>query len=82
MSAGHEPYGCAECGIAARLHGRRWNRSAGWHPWIRPSDEQIKARMRKRRADREADEMSRFVQPLTQRMFQAIQEVGADDHAG
>lgn len=53
------PYGCAECGIDKRSHGQRWARPLGWHTWIRPSDDQVKARMRKRRADREADQVAR-----------------------
>ena len=46
------PNGCAHCGIAKRVHYQQWTEAAGWHQWTRPSDEQIKARMRKRRTNR------------------------------
>ncbi|MGW1870957.1 hypothetical protein ACWCPS_36130 [Streptomyces mauvecolor] len=46
------PYGCQECGVAADAHGRRWHPEAGVHQWIQPTQEQIKERMRARRAAR------------------------------
>jgi len=49
-----EPYGCTHCGIPRRMHGRRWNRRVGMHPWEFPTQEQIKARMLARRAARKA----------------------------
>jgi hypothetical protein len=45
-----EPYGCAHCGIPKREHGQRWKPPVGWHKWAAPTDEQIKARMKARRA--------------------------------
>ncbi|MEU3945398.1 hypothetical protein [Streptomyces sp. NPDC029526] len=44
-----EPFGCAHCGAAKRVHGRRYIGGVGMHGWERPSDEQVKARMLARR---------------------------------
>lgn len=46
------PSGCAHCGIEAREHMQRWHAQAGWHQWVAPTQEQIKARMLTRRAER------------------------------
>jgi hypothetical protein len=46
------PMGCRWCGIGERQHGRQWTRDAGWHEWTQPTQEQIKARMQARRANR------------------------------
>jgi hypothetical protein len=45
-----EPFGCAHCGAAKRVHGRRYIGGVGMHGWERPSDEQVKDRMLARRA--------------------------------
>lgn len=45
-----DPNGCGRCGIPKDRHGRQWTLSAGWHPWTRPTDEQIKERMLRRRS--------------------------------
>ncbi|MFC8832299.1 hypothetical protein ACFT8V_03755 [Streptomyces griseoincarnatus] len=47
-----EPFGCAHCGAAKRVHGRRYIGGVGMHGWERPSDEQVKDRMLARRAAR------------------------------
>ncbi|MFJ7998970.1 hypothetical protein ACIQ7D_17740 [Streptomyces sp. NPDC096310] len=44
------PFGCRWCGIARRSHGRQWIASQGWHAWEQPTNAQILARMRARRA--------------------------------
>ncbi|WP_431980061.1 hypothetical protein [Streptomyces qinglanensis] len=44
------PSGCQHCGVEQRSHARRWTEAAGWHPWTAPTQEQMKARMRARRA--------------------------------
>lgn len=46
------PMGCAECGIDQRGHGRQHTQAAGWHMWQQPTQQQIKQRMRARRAAR------------------------------
>ncbi|MEU7155121.1 hypothetical protein [Streptomyces chrestomyceticus] len=46
-----EPSACARCDIPRLLHGRRYTEQGG-HMWVRPSDEQVLARMRARRAAR------------------------------
>lgn len=47
-----EPFGCAHCGEAKRVHGRRYISGVGVHGWERPSDEQVRERMLARRAAR------------------------------
>ncbi|WBP89476.1 hypothetical protein [Kitasatospora cathayae] len=47
-----EPDGCGLCGIPRREHARRWVSPAGWHAWVQPSNDQILARMKARRAAR------------------------------
>lgn len=44
------PNGCRHCGIDHREHAQRWTDAAGWHQWTPPTQQQIKARMRARRA--------------------------------
>nr|WP_051766082.1 hypothetical protein [Streptomyces sp. NRRL F-5135] len=44
------PFGCRWCGIDRRSHGRQWVASQGMHAWERPTDAQILARIRARRA--------------------------------
>ncbi|OKI04960.1 hypothetical protein A6A06_09725 [Streptomyces sp. CB02923] len=46
-----EPYACAWCGVSLP-HGRQYMKSVGMHKWVRPSDAQILARMKARRAAR------------------------------
>ncbi|MFB8122060.1 hypothetical protein ACFVG1_12805 [Streptomyces bacillaris] len=46
------PFGCRWCGVQAGNHGRRYVGSHGMHAWERPTNDQIKARMRARRANR------------------------------
>lgn len=46
------PNGCRYDGIDQRAHGRQWTPDAGWHAWKQPTQEQIKTRMRARRANR------------------------------
>lgn len=43
------PSGCRDCQVPEQSHGRRWKAHCGWHAWERPTDRQIKARMRLRR---------------------------------
>ncbi|RKN61908.1 hypothetical protein D7231_32065 [Streptomyces klenkii] len=50
--AAAQPSGCRWCGIPKRPHARRWTAAAGWHAWQAPTDAQILARMRARRARR------------------------------
>lgn len=47
-----EPFGCKHCGVEKRSHGRRYIGGQGMHAWVRPSDEQVKARMLARRVAR------------------------------
>ena len=47
-----EPSACQHCGIPRRQHYQHWTKAAGWHQWVAPSQEQIKARMLARRAAR------------------------------
>lgn len=45
--------GCRHCGVPAHsLHVQRWTEAVGWHGWTQPTQEQIKARMLARRANR------------------------------
>jgi hypothetical protein len=46
------PMGCAVCGIDRRGHSRQHTETGGWHTWKQPSQQQIKDRMRARRATR------------------------------
>ncbi|WP_244308842.1 hypothetical protein [Streptomyces monomycini] len=46
-----EPYACAWCGLPLP-HGRQYTEDVGMHGWVRPSDAQILARMKARRAAR------------------------------
>ena len=43
---------CRHCAEPERGHFQRWTPAVGWHPWTEPTQEQIKARMIARRADR------------------------------
>lgn len=52
MNADQAPSACGHCGIGRRERARRWIRDASWHQWAAPSQEQIKARMIRRRAER------------------------------
>jgi hypothetical protein len=49
-----EPFSCRWCDIPQRRHGRQHTAPAGWHTFERPTDAQILARMRARRAARTA----------------------------
>jgi hypothetical protein len=49
-----EPSACRHCGVSRREHFRRWTAEASWHKWVQPTQEQIKARMQARRAERMA----------------------------
>lgn len=44
------PFSCRWCGEERSNHGRSYVRSKGLHSWEEPTQEQIKARMRARRA--------------------------------
>ncbi|MFE7077499.1 hypothetical protein ACFU96_46240 [Streptomyces sp. NPDC057620] len=44
------PQGCSRCGVPEREHMQRFK--DGWHHWIAPTQEQVKARMLARRAAR------------------------------
>jgi hypothetical protein len=44
------PFGCRNCGIPLAEHGRRYTERIGVHSWTRPTERQIKNRMRVRRA--------------------------------
>jgi hypothetical protein len=46
------PYGCAVCGTQHDHHGRRFDSETGMHSWVRPTERQIKQRMRARRTAR------------------------------
>lgn len=48
------PFGCRWCGDEQGHHGRQYLRSRGVHGWERPTEAQIKARMRARRNARKA----------------------------
>lgn len=48
--AAPNPYSCRWCGTDSASHGRRWVESQGVHGWEQPTNAQIKARMRARRA--------------------------------
>lgn len=45
------PFGCGRCGLP-QPHGRQYDRDGG-HQWERPTDAQILARMKARRANKE-----------------------------
>jgi hypothetical protein len=47
-----EPNACTWCDIGQREHLQRWTRSAGWHTWAAPTDEQRLERMLARRVRR------------------------------
>lgn len=49
-----EPFGCRWCGDAKHHHGSQWHPTVGLHQWEQPTPEQIKDRMRARRAATEA----------------------------
>ncbi|PBC80137.1 hypothetical protein BX265_4973 [Streptomyces sp. TLI_235] len=46
------PNGCQHCGIPEREHARQWTDETGWHAYELPTDAQILARMKARRAQR------------------------------
>lgn len=46
-----EPSACGQCGVRRGSHGKQYSPNAGWHSWMLPTQEQIKARMLLRRAD-------------------------------
>lgn len=52
MTGPLNPMGCAACGIDHRGHGSQYTKTAGWHTWQQPTQQQIKDRMRARRAAR------------------------------
>lgn len=47
-----EPSACGLCGIPQRSHFQRWKKGVGWHPYVAPTQEQIKKRMFLRRKRR------------------------------
>lgn len=46
------PSGCQHCGVDQQEHMQRWISGIGWHTWTKPTDQQIKERMRARRNQR------------------------------
>jgi len=48
------PFGCRWCGTERSGHGRRYLPGRGMHAWEQPTQDQIKARMLARRAERKA----------------------------
>jgi hypothetical protein len=46
------PSGCRWCGTQRGHHGSSWSRAVGLHRWEKPTDKQVLARMRARRAAR------------------------------
>ncbi|MFC8447587.1 hypothetical protein [Kitasatospora sp. NPDC057223] len=44
------PSGCRHCGISKPEHMQRWKSGVGWHAWEPPTQAQILARMKARRA--------------------------------
>jgi hypothetical protein len=46
------PNACRHCGIDKREHMQQWKPPVGWHQWTPPTQEQIKARMLARHAER------------------------------
>ncbi|UDM00030.1 hypothetical protein [Streptomyces longhuiensis] len=48
------PSGCRWCGTEQSGHGRRWTPGHGIHAWMQPTQAQILARMKARRAARKA----------------------------
>jgi hypothetical protein len=49
-----EPGGCRWCGVPEREHLQQWKPPVGWHVWENPTQEQRKARMLARAAERKA----------------------------
>lgn len=47
-----EPNACGHCGVPESEHLQRWKVGPGWHTWTVPTDEQRKARMLARAAER------------------------------
>ncbi|MCX5000896.1 hypothetical protein [Streptomyces longwoodensis] len=52
MKSTLNPNGCRWCGIDQRGHGRQHTAPVGWHAWEQPTQDQIKQRMKARRAAR------------------------------
>lgn len=48
------PMGCRWCGIDQPDHEDWWVPEVGWHRWTQPTQDQIKQRMRERRALRQS----------------------------
>ena len=46
------PNACRWCGIDKREHMQQWKPPVGWHQWTPPTQDQIKARMLARHAER------------------------------
>lgn len=46
------PNGCQHCGVPRREHYQQWKPPVGWHQWAPPTQDQILARMKARRAAR------------------------------
>lgn len=42
------PFACRWCGVEQRSHGDSYSRAVGAHLWARPTNSQIKARMKSR----------------------------------
>lgn len=49
-----DPSACRWCGISESEHLQRWKSPVGWHVWTEPTQEQRKARMLARAAERKA----------------------------
>jgi len=63
--SGFPPSGCRWCGLDAYGHWSRWSRELserdgnGWHIYVQPTVEQIKARMLNRRTARQTPKESK-----------------------
>lgn len=55
------PSGCQHCGVERHDHFQRWTTEARWHKWTPPTQEQILARMKARRAARLAPKVAPVV---------------------
>lgn len=59
------PSGCQHCGVERQEHFQRWTTGAGWHKWTAPTQAQILARMKARRAERLVPKVAPVADPRT-----------------